>query len=74
MDFQLLAKGIALAAVSYTHLDVYKRQPVMDVIKKDYPNVSKENLGVGSTIFAVKPGDGLSLIHICFHYIRNRNM
>ena len=33
-------------------------KPVMDVIKKDYPNVSKENLGVGSTIFAVKPGDG----------------
>ena len=30
-------------------------KPVMDVIKKD---VSKENLGVGSTIFAVKPGDG----------------
>ena len=33
-------------------------KPVMDVIKKDYLNVSKENLGVGSTIFAVKPGDG----------------
>ena len=33
-------------------------KPVMDVIKKDYPNVSKENFGVGSTIFAVKPGDG----------------
>ena len=33
-------------------------KPVMDVIKKDYPNVSKENLGVGSTIFAVKPGEG----------------
>ena len=33
-------------------------KPVMDVIKKDYPNVSKENIGVGSTIFAVKPGDG----------------
>ena len=33
-------------------------KPVMDVIKKDYPDVSKENLGVGSTIFAVKPGDG----------------
>ena len=33
-------------------------KPVMDVIKKDYPNVGKENLGVGSTIFAVKPGDG----------------
>ena len=33
-------------------------KPVMDVIKKSYPDVSKENLGVGSTIFAVKPGDG----------------
>lgn len=33
-------------------------KPVMDAIKTDYPNVSKENLGVGSTIFAVKPGDG----------------
>ena len=30
----------------------------MEVIKKDYPDVSKENVGVGSTIFAVKPGDG----------------
>ena len=33
-------------------------KPVMEVIKKSYPKVSKENLGVGSTIFAVKPGDG----------------
>ena len=33
-------------------------KPVMDVIKKSYPDVSKENLGVGSTIFAVIPGDG----------------
>ena len=33
-------------------------KPVMEVIKKSYPQVSKENLGVGSTIFAVKPGDG----------------
>ena len=33
-------------------------KPIMDVIKKSYPDVSKENLGVGSTIFAVKPGDG----------------
>ena len=37
---------------------VPEMKPVMDAIKKDYPNVSKENLGVGSTIFAVKPGDG----------------
>ena len=33
-------------------------KPVMEVIKKSYPQVSKENMGVGSTIFAVKPGDG----------------
>ena len=37
---------------------VPEMKPVMDVIKKDYPNVSKENLCVGRTIFAVKPGDG----------------
>ena len=33
-------------------------KPVMEVIKKTYPQVSKENMGVGTTIFAVKPGDG----------------
>ena len=33
-------------------------KPVMDAIKKEYPEVSKENTGFGSTIFAVKPGDG----------------
>ena len=33
-------------------------KPVMDTIKKTYPEVGKDNLGVGSTIFAVKPGDG----------------
>ena len=27
-------------------------------IQKDYPEVGKGNVGVGSTIFAVKPGDG----------------
>ena len=31
---------------------------VMDVINKDYPEVGKGNVGFGSTIFAVKPGDG----------------
>lgn len=31
---------------------------VLDVIQKDFPEVGKDNLGVGSTIFAVKPGDG----------------
>ena len=33
-------------------------KPVMDVIQGTYPEVGKGNLGVGSTIFAVKPGDG----------------
>ena len=33
-------------------------KPVMKTIHKSYPDVDKTNLGVGSTIFAVKPGDG----------------
>ena len=31
---------------------------VMGVVKKTFPDVEHDNLGVGSTIFAVKPGDG----------------
>lgn len=31
---------------------------VMDKIHETYPEVNKDNLGIGSTIFAVKPGDG----------------
>ena len=31
---------------------------VMDMIHTVYPEVGKENVGFGSTIFAVKPGDG----------------
>ena len=31
---------------------------IMQVIKKDYPHINHDNFGVGSTIFAVKPGDG----------------
>ncbi len=37
------------------HPDV---KPVMGVIKKTFENASHENTGFGSTIFAVKPGDG----------------
>ena len=33
-------------------------KPVMDKIHETYPEVGRGNLGVGSTIFAVKPGDG----------------
>ncbi len=31
---------------------------VMATIKKDFPDVCGKNTGIGSTIFAVKPGDG----------------
>ncbi len=30
----------------------------MNVVKASFPGVSHENIGIGSTIFAVKPGDG----------------
>lgn len=33
-------------------------QDVVDIIHGQYPNVSDENVGFGSTIFAEKPGDG----------------
>ena len=33
-------------------------KPVFETIRNSYPNVDKNNVGVGSTIFAVKPGDG----------------
>ena len=31
---------------------------VIKRVKEDFPEVSRQNIGVGSTIFAVKPGDG----------------
>ena len=31
---------------------------ILEKIKQEYPSVSCRNIGVGSTIFAVKPGDG----------------
>ncbi|MCD7708524.1 MAG: hydratase [Clostridiales bacterium] len=31
---------------------------IMQIIKSKFNNISKENVGFGSTIFAVKPGDG----------------
>ncbi len=37
------------------HPDV---KPVMSVVKKTFTEASHENTGFGSTIFAVKPGDG----------------
>ena len=32
--------------------------PVLETIKTKYPDLNRENFGIGSTIFAVKPGDG----------------
>ncbi len=37
------------------HPDV---KPVMEVVKKTFADANHENTGFGSTIFAVKPGDG----------------
>jgi len=40
-------------------VEAYKELlPVFKTILKTYPDVNKTNVGVGSTIFAVKPGDG----------------
>lgn len=33
-------------------------QAVLETVKKSFPETGVENIGVGSTIFAVKPGDG----------------
>ncbi|MDD3184448.1 MAG: hydratase [Anaerostipes sp.] len=37
---------------------VEELKPVMDVIRGQFSEVGEGNLGIGSTIFAVKPGDG----------------
>ncbi len=35
-----------------------ERAPVIETIKTKFPDLNRENFGIGSTIFAVKPGDG----------------
>ena len=37
---------------------VAELKPVWDKIKVSFPDMNSENTGIGSTIFAVKPGDG----------------
>lgn len=37
---------------------VEELKPVMEAVRKKYPEAGEGNIGVGSTIFAVKPGDG----------------
>lgn len=40
-------------------LDVLEElKPVMETVNAAYPEIGKGNLGIGSTIFTVKPGDG----------------
>ena len=38
--------------------EVAELKPVMEVIQKSFPEAGRGNIGFGSTIFAVKPGDG----------------
>ena len=58
---------------------------VMGEVKKQYPDASRENTGFGSTIFAVKPGDGSAreqaascqkvlggFANICYEYATKR--
>lgn len=37
---------------------VNELEPIMDIIKEVFINVDNSNTGIGSTIYAVKPGDG----------------
>ncbi len=55
-EVQLAQKAIEAGECPRTALP--ELNPVMDMIQTQFPDVSKENMGVGSTIFAVKPGDG----------------
>ncbi len=38
--------------------EVTELKAVYDTIEANFPGVEKKNIGIGSTIFAVKPGDG----------------
>ena len=55
---ELQAAQKAIQAGSCPAEAVPELKPVIKTINKTYPDVDKTNLGVGSTIFAVKPGDG----------------
>lgn len=55
-EVQAAQKAIEAGTCPLDALEELK--PVMVAIQKSYPEVGKGNIGVGSTIFAVKPGDG----------------
>ena len=55
---EIQAAQKAIQAGSCPAEAVPELKPVMEAVKKQFADISKENVGVGSTIFAVKPGDG----------------
>ena len=55
-EVQKAQKAIEAGTCLLDELEELK--PVMATIQETYPEVGKGNIGVGSTIFAVKPGDG----------------
>ena len=55
-EVQKAQKAIEANECPVEALDELK--PVMETIRASYPEVGQGNVGVGSTIFAVKPGDG----------------
>ena len=55
-EVQKAQKAIEANTCPLEALDELK--PVMATIRASYPEVGEGNIGVGSTIFAVKPGDG----------------
>ena len=55
-EVQKAQKAIEAGTCPLEALDELK--PVMATIRATYPEVGEGNIGVGSTIFAVKPGDG----------------
>ena len=55
-EVQLAQKAIEAGTCPLEALPEMK--PVMEVVHTQFPEAGEGNLGVGSTIFAVKPGDG----------------
>ena len=50
--------GVQTCALPISLDTVEELKGVMETIQKTFPEVGKGNVGFGSTIFAVKPGDG----------------
>ena len=55
-EVQKAQKAIEAGTCPLDVLDELKE--VMEIVQKEFPEAGRGNIGVGSTIFAVKPGDG----------------